>query len=355
MEKLSLRRRIALELDKYRQDKLILSHPLRQLFWECTLRCNLRCRHCGSDCRTDSSTADMPLEDFLEVLDGISLCQNPNDVFVIVSGGEPLLRSDLENCGREFCRRGFPWGMVSNGLTLSSTRLQALMASGLHSITISLDGYENEHNWMRGNDISFNCASNAIKLINETSVLNDVVTCVNKRNIDYLPQFKDYLRTLGVVRWRLFTVFPSGRAVDNEELQLDSLQMHKLMNYIKIFRKEGLMDISYSCDSFLGNYEGEVRDHFFSCQSGITVGSVRCNGDIGGCLSIRSDYSQGNIYEDNFMEVWNNRFIPYRNFEWKRTSDCSGCKMFRYCRGDGMHLRGSDGKLLSCNYNKLYK
>lgn len=355
MEKLSLRLRIALELDKYRQDKLILSHPLRQLFWECTLRCNLRCRHCGSDCRTDSSTADMPLEDFLEVLDGISLCQNPNDVFVIVSGGEPLLRSDLENCGREFCRRGFPWGMVSNGLTLSSTRLQALMASGLHSITISLDGYENEHNWMRGNDISFNCASNAIKLINETSVLNDVVTCVNKRNIDYLPQFKDYLRTLGVVRWRLFTVFPSGRAVDNEELQLDSLQMHKLMNYIKIFRKEGLMDISYSCDSFLGNYEGEVRDHFFSCQSGITVGSVRCNGDIGGCLSIRSDYSQGNIYEDNFMEVWNNRFISYRNFEWKRTSDCSDCKMFRYCRGDGMHLRGSDGELLSCNYNKLYK
>jgi radical SAM protein with 4Fe4S-binding SPASM domain len=229
------------------------------------------------------------------------------------------------------------------------------MASGLHSITISLDGYENEHNWMRGNDISFNCASHAIKLINETSVLNDVVTCVNKRNIDYLPQFKDYLRTLGVVRWRLFTVFPSGRAVDNEELQLDSLQMHKLMNYIKIFRKEGLMDISYSCDSFLGNYEGEVRDHFFSCQSGITVGSVRCNGDIGGCLSIRSDYSQGNIYEDNFMEVWNNRFISYRNFEWKRTSDCSDCKMFRYCRGDGMHLRGSDGELLSCNYNKLYK
>ena len=47
----------------------VREHRLDTLFWECTLRCNLSCRHCGSDCRVDPGVADMPLADFLKVLD----------------------------------------------------------------------------------------------------------------------------------------------------------------------------------------------------------------------------------------------------------------------------------------------
>ncbi len=47
----------------------IAEHKLRTLFWECTLRCNLACRHCGSDSRVDPGVPDMPLADFLKVLD----------------------------------------------------------------------------------------------------------------------------------------------------------------------------------------------------------------------------------------------------------------------------------------------
>lgn len=36
---------------------------MRQLFWECTLRCNLHCRHCGSDCKVKAGLQDMPLAD----------------------------------------------------------------------------------------------------------------------------------------------------------------------------------------------------------------------------------------------------------------------------------------------------
>ena len=69
---LTLRRKVALELNRHLNDKIKQEHSLRQLFWECTLRCNLNCRHCGSDCKKTSGTSDMPLADFLKVLDSIA-------------------------------------------------------------------------------------------------------------------------------------------------------------------------------------------------------------------------------------------------------------------------------------------
>ena len=49
--RLSLRKRLGLEIALKIRNNLRELHPLRQLFWECTLQCNLACKHCGSDCR----------------------------------------------------------------------------------------------------------------------------------------------------------------------------------------------------------------------------------------------------------------------------------------------------------------
>ena len=65
---MTTRQLIALEKTRRERRELEKKHPLRQLFWECTLRCNLSCRHCGSDCRKIATQADMPLDDFLPVL-----------------------------------------------------------------------------------------------------------------------------------------------------------------------------------------------------------------------------------------------------------------------------------------------
>ena len=89
---LSPRRWLALEIFRRMKRERIEEHPLRQLFWECTLRCNVRCRHCGSDCKSSPSTPDMPLEDFLKVLDSIATHTDPHNVFVIISGGEPTVK-----------------------------------------------------------------------------------------------------------------------------------------------------------------------------------------------------------------------------------------------------------------------
>lgn len=153
--------------------------------------------------------------------------------------------------------------------------------------------------------------------------------------------------------WRLFTVFPAGRAATDPLMRLSGSELRTLMEFIKETRREGRIAASFACEGFLGNYEGDVRDGFYMCHAGITVGSVLADGSISACPSIRADYHQGNIYRDDFMEAWEKGFKPYRDREWMRKDMCGDCKYFRYCLGNGMHLRDGQGRLLQCNLRRL--
>ncbi|MBO4721746.1 MAG: TIGR04133 family radical SAM/SPASM protein [Muribaculaceae bacterium] len=330
------------------------NHPLRQLFWECTLRCNLSCRHCGSDCRKVSVTPDMPLEHFLPVLDDVATMMEPKKVLVNTVGGEPLVRPDIVECGKAITDRGFLWGFVTNGVLLTEQMLRDVLKAGLRTVAVSLDGLEEEHNWLRGG--SFDGAMSAVKLLTRTrNLLWDVITCVNQRNFSTLPQLKQYLIDAGVTKWRIFTIFPQGRAKLNNELYLNPEQYVELMDFIVATRKEGKIHLSYSCEGFLGDYEGEVRGHIFRCDAGTMTASILANGDISGCLSIRSHYNQGNIYRDRFSDVWNNRFEQMRDRRWMKRDECAKCQMWDWCAGGPFHLRDDDGKMMHCNYLTICK
>lgn len=353
-ESLSLRRRLALEIGRKLYQQKVKEHPLRQLFWECTLRCNLHCRHCGSDCKVKAGQQDMPLADFLRVLDNIRQHTDPHQVFVIVTGGEPLMREDIAQCGAAIYQKGFPWGMVTNALYLTPQKFNDLLRAGLHAMTISMDGLGEEHNWMRGNKYSFDMVSQAIDmLVAHPEVKFDILTCVNRRNYPHLSAIKQFLIDKGVKHWRVVAVFPVGRAATDPDMHLTPEEYRGILDFIKLTRKEGLIGCSYGCEGFMGNYEGDIRNHFYSCQAGVTVGSVLVDGSISACASIRSNYHQGNIYQDNFMEVWQHRFASYRNREWMRKDECAQCRHFRYCLGSGMHLRDDEGRLIMCPLHRL--
>lgn len=348
------RKKIALELHRRIKRNNIKIHELHTLFWECTLRCNLSCRHCGSDCHVSADQPDMPVADFLRVIDELTPHVNPNKVMVTFTGGEALVRHDLEDCGRELYRRGFPWGIVSNGLLLNRKRLDSLLAAGMHSITISLDGFEEAHHWLRRHPQSYAKAVDAITMLaQEKEIVWDVVTCVNQKNIGELQALKEFLYERGVRHWRLFSIFPVGRAATLTELQLSNEQFTQMMHFIRQCRSEGKMHVSYGCEGFLGNYEAEVREYLFQCRAGISIASVLADGSISGCPSIRANFHQGNIYQDRLHERWENGFQAYRNREWTRKGDCADCSMFRYCEGNGMHLYDDNNNLLVCHYKRL--
>lgn len=367
---MKLRKRIIFELERLRRKNLQQLHPLQQLFWESTLRCNVHCLHCGSDCSSSEVTPDMPAEDFLRVIDqSVTPHVDPHKVLIIISGGEPLMRTDLAEVGKALKQRGYPWGMVTNGLALTPKRFQELMQSGLRSMAISFDGMKDNHNWLRQHPLAFDGATRAIKLaaalqrsdlpstgaadLQRSALTWDVVTCVNQRSFPQIDEMQKYLWSIGVRNWRLITIDPMGRAEDNPELLLTPDQHRQVLDYIRAKRKEGL-HISYSCEGFMPDYEGEVRDHLFHCAAGVSVASILIDGSISACTSVRGKYYQGNIYHDDFWNVWENGFKDYRNRQWMKKFDpCNTCKLFRYCEGGGIHLRREDGSLMLCHHNKI--
>ncbi len=327
-------------------------HELNYLFWECTARCNLNCKHCGSDCTKDSSQKDMPLEDFRKAIETI---ENPaKNLTVVLTGGEPLLRKDIEQCGREIRKRGMRWSMVTNGFSYDEERHISLLNAGLGAITMSLDGLESSHNWLRNNERSFEKVDKAISLAASSSRLNfDVVTCVNQRNFNELEEIKQYLIQKKVKAWRLFTIVPIGRAKDYDELFLTDKQFKALMEFISVSRKNDEIDVKFSCEGYVGSYEWKVRDAGFFCRAGINIGSVLIDGSISACPNIDRTFAQGNIYSDNFYEVWQTKFQLFRNRSWTKTGKCTTCREYKNCQGNGFHNWHGDKKnVLVCHCEK---
>lgn len=320
-------------------------HELNYLFWECTWRCNLSCRHCGSDCKAEASVHDMPFADFLKAIEPLERRYKRDTTIIAITGGEPLLRPDLADCGRVLREHGFRWGIVTNGMLYDEARHRELLDAGMSSVTVSLDGLEATHNWLRNHPQSFQRALNALRLVASASELNyDVVTCVHQRNLDELPQLKELLVANSIRHWRLFTIAPIGRAAHNPELQLTRSQVKQMLQFIADTRREGCIDLKFSCEAYTGDYEEEVRDSYFFCRAGINIASVLINGDISACPNINRSFAQGNIYQDNLLEVWDHKFDLMRNRDWMRCGPCRKCPEFKQCLGGAMHLRPASGQ-----------
>ena len=341
-------------------------HELNYLFWECTTRCNLHCRHCGSDCTAASNDKDMPLDDFLRAFDTIPKSELPQNFTVVLTGGEPLLRPDLSEIGHALRRRGVGWSMVSNGYLYDRAMHARLMDSGLGALTISLDGLEAEHDWMRGHKGSFQRTLDAIAIAAAERHFNfDVVTCVNQRNLPQLQAIYDLLASLGVQRWRIFTIIPIGRALGHPELHLTNPQFVQLMEFIKAKREattqeikhsnnQATMEVTFSREGYLGRYERRVRQTPYFCHAGINIASVLIDGTICACPNIdRKAFAQGNIYTHNLWQVWQDGFHLFRDRSWARRGMCKDCKAFNNCLGNGMHnWHGDCQEVINCHYHK---
>lgn len=332
-------------------------HELKYIFFEVTQKCNLTCLHCGSDCQSSSQAPDLPTEAILDVLKQIKTKHNSRELTVAISGGEPLCYNEIWELGQEISNLEFPWGMVTNGLAWKPETLVKANAARMGSVTVSLDGFDEDHNWLRGNPNSFRKAVDTIKLFlsDDYQGIIDVVTCVNTRNLSRLDEFHDFLADLGLTQWRLFLVSPIGRALKYPELILDGKQLSNMFDRIAEYRKKRAMHVTYSESGHLGvELEKTVRDHRYFCLAGINVAGIMVNGDILACPNIDRRFSQGNIFRDSFVDIWENGYQQFRNRKWMKTGQCSSCDQWPLCQGNSFHLWDLDNnKSRYCHFKLL--
>jgi len=323
-----------------------IAHPLRYLFVEITQRCNLACRHCGSDCGRDAHLAELTTDQWLSFFAYLGARGLNQKTVLVLTGGEPLCHPELDRLLGGLLDARLSFGMVTNGVGLTGERAERLLRAGLSSLTVSLDGLERSHDWLRGRTGAFARATRGITIMAAARLpYLDVVTCVHPGNLVELPALGRLLADLGVSRWRLFSIFGKGRAREHPELLLSPGDFRALLAFVARCRKERSypLEVNLSCEGYLpGPLDSAVRDEPYFCRAGISIGSVLCDGAISACPNLSRRFVQGHLLEDDFLEVWERRFAPFRDRRWMRTGPCAGCAQFGKCQGNSLHLWDED-------------
>lgn len=345
------------ELAQYRK-KLFKTPRLRCLFIELTDRCNLNCRHCGSECDPNKSRY-IDTEIVFKLLDELTNDFSNEEFMICLTGGEPLLHPEFESIVRKINDCDIPWGMTTNAVLIDKEMAAKLKMLRLGSISISLDGLKEEHEWLRRIPGSFEKTVDGIKNLHNSGIDVQVTTVVHKKNFDKLEAMYNFMRELDIRSWRLINVDPIGRASKLDDLILSKDEIIELNEFIrkKRFQVNIPMDVCYGCSHYLSfEYENETRDYYFQCGAGTTVASILCNGDIYGCLDIerRPTLVQGNIRTEKFIDVWYTRFKEYRYDRSELCEECKNCSEREYCGGDSMHTWDFDSnKPKLCLWRKI--
>ena len=328
-------------------------HRLLYLFLELTQRCNLDCLHCGSDCKSSADGPELTTQSWLKVIDYIAdnFGQDPT---LILTGGEPLVHPDFDEITAHITKRKLRWGMVTNGIALNEPRIKRLIQNKVYSLTLSVDGMAESHNFLRNHPSAFKRVEHALDLLAQSEIkMRDAVTCVFPQNLNQLDEVADFLVEKKMPGWRLFRIFPNGRAATDPRLLMDHKQTWQMLDWIADNRKKYLkkgLNISASCEGYLPFVQDKkVRDYPFFCRAGVSMASILSDGTITGCTNNDPSFAQGNILKDSFVNIWNNKFEDFRTREWVNDTACASCGELSKCEGGSIHLwRQGDQKPAFC-------
>ena len=310
-------------------------YPLYTLLIEITKKCNAACDQCGSRCDIHSEEL-LSKEQILAALSDIR-ANIGTYTMLNITGGEPLLRRDLFEIMTEASAMGFDWGMVTNGSLITDETIEKMKASGMKTITVSVDGLRDTHDRLRHLPGSWDKILIALKKLKNAGFLDhlQITFTANRRNVFEFEALYQILQPVGLDSIRVSFMDPIGRALENTDLLLtreEILYFTGLVNRLNKARRGP--KILWGCPHFLGT---QLPGRRFFCFAGKYTASILVNGDIFVCPNVehRPEFIQGNILTDSFSAVWKNGFARFRN----RTlpPKCVGCKHASDCAGDSLH------------------
>jgi len=198
--------------------------------WNLTQRCNLECAHCymsahaGADIRGELTT-----DECRRVIDDIARV-NPN-VFLILTGGEPLLRRDIFDVAGYASAKGFTTVLGTNGVLLREREAQRMREHGVLGASISLDSTERvKHDAFRRLPGSWDGAIRATQVLTDAGLDFSLHMSVTDWNVAEVPAMIDLARELGAKVLNFFFLVRTGRGRDLTDI--DAAAYERILTYL---------------------------------------------------------------------------------------------------------------------------
>jgi pyrroloquinoline quinone biosynthesis protein E len=168
--------------------------PPLWLLLELTYRCPLHCVFCYNPTEFASIGAELPTADWLRVL---REARALGAVQLGLSGGEPLVRDDLETIVAEAHSLGFYVNLITSGVGLTEPRIRALKAAGLDHIQLSFQDSTREMNDFLSSTRTFGLKSAVAALIREHGYPMVLNVVLHRLNIDHVAEILDMAERMG--------------------------------------------------------------------------------------------------------------------------------------------------------------
>ena len=316
--------------------------------WEITRRCNLRCVHCRSSSQLEvEGHPDFSLDEAKRVLDDIRSYASP---VVVLSGGEPLLRSDVFDIAAYGTGLGLRMCLATNGSLVTADTCRQITKSGIKMVSLSLDGSTAAvHDDFRNQPGAFEGVMNATRLFNAHNIDFLVNSSFTKRNQDEAPKIHQLVKSLGATAWYLFMIVPTGRG---EEIMAELIppdEYEAMLNWhYDMEKEEDELLVRPTCAPQYyrvvlqrAKEEGEKfkrRTLKFSTggSKGCLAGQLICMIDVDGNVLPCSYFPlpAGNIRTQSFREIWEESplFLEMRDFAGYK-DHCGRCEYLNVCGG----------------------
>lgn len=263
---------------------------LFSITWAVTNRCSFHCWHCYNADRTQT---DCGLDSLKRVAGELEAA---GAIMLHLTGGEPLLRPDLEQIAG-FFGSGVCVSVGTTGLGLTPERARSLAAAGVFSVGISLDSDQAaEHDAKRGYPGAFKIALEAIANARQAGLYCYVVTVASRELLvdGRFERFLQFVEQAGAFEVHLLEPCPAGRLQGRQDVILEEPLARKILELQSLAARDVSLPI-------LSTYARLESPDSFGCGAGTTHLYVDGGGEVCPCQLV--PYSFGNLLQESLPVI----------------------------------------------------
>jgi AdoMet-dependent heme synthase len=299
--------------------------------WNTTKVCNLKCEHCYRDAG-DKDPQELTTQEGKALLGEIA---KAGFKIIILSGGEPLMRSDIFELIAHAKSVGLRPVLGSNGTLFTPEIIRQLKAAGITRAGISLDSRDfRVHDAFRKQDGAWAATVSAMRMCAQEGLDFQVHTTVTKRNFNEIIDITDFVTGLGAKAHHIFFLVPTGRGKDINSVFINASEIRQVLEQILRKQKETAIELKPVCaPQFVPLAKKMGLDLRFTrgCLAGTGYCCILPNGDVHPCpyLPLRV----GNVREQPFSAIWQNSEVFTKLRSLAYTGACGDCGNKQSCGG----------------------